>query len=80
MHESDAELAGGRRAAPPTRGASRSPSSPTATRPPGSDRRVEFETYAREIYPSWGEWGFSAAPYFQLVATRLYATRLQPED
>lgn len=47
---------------------------------PGTDRRAAFETYAREIYPSWDEWGFTAAPYFQLVPTRLYATRLQPED
>jgi hypothetical protein len=47
---------------------------------PGTDQRAAFEAYARTIYPSWDEWNFDAAPYFQLVPTRLYATRLQPED
>ena len=46
----------------------------------GTDLRNAFVDYLREVYPSWDEWGFQEAPYFQLVPTRLYASRLQPTD
>jgi hypothetical protein len=46
----------------------------------GSDLRNAFLGYVREVYPRWEEWGFSEAPYFQLVPSRLYASRLQPTD
>ena len=47
---------------------------------PDGELRAAFTDYAREVYPTWDEWGFSEAPYFQLVADRLYANRLQPTD
>ena len=48
---------------------------------PGTELRNAFTDYVREIYgPPWDEWGHGDAPYFQLLADRLYASRLQPTD
>ena len=49
--------------------------------PVGSDLRNDFIGYVREVYgKQWDDWGFHDAPYFQLVPTRLYASRLQATD
>lgn len=48
--------------------------------PVGGELRDAFVEYLREVYPSWDDWGFHEAPYFRLLPTRLYATRLQPTD
>ena len=47
---------------------------------PGTELRNAFTDYVREVYgPQWDDWGHAEAPYFQLLADRLYAVRMGPD-